>query len=96
MASHHFGITNDAKDVSAKQMVQRINNQEFNESKLVVMEGIGKTGIKEISFENRKLLKMMNENSRKVGKHYEVPLPLKNPVTTKLPNNTYLAEIKAT
>ena len=51
------------------------------------MEGIGKTDIKEISFENRKLLKMMNENSRKVGKHYEVPLPLKNPVTTKLPNN---------
>ena len=33
----------------------------------------------------------MNENSRKVGKHYELPLPLKNPVT-KLPNNRYLAE----
>ena len=55
MASHHFGITNDVKDVSAKQMVQIINNQEFKESKLVFMEGIGKTDIKETSFENRKL-----------------------------------------
>ena len=60
------------------------------ESKLAFMEGIGKTDIDEISFEDREFLKM-NENSRKVGKHYELPLPLKNPVT-KLPNNRYLAE----
>ena len=37
-------------------------------------------------------IKMMNENSRKVGKHYELPLPLRNPATTKLLNNRYLAE----
>ena len=37
-------------------------------------------------------LKMMNENSRKFGKHYELPLPLENPATTKVPNNSYLAE----
>ena len=91
MASHHFGITNEVKDVSAKQMLQRMYNQEFNESKLAFMEGIGKTDIEEISFEDREFLKMMNENSRKVGKHYELPLPLKNPAT-KLPNNRYLAE----
>ena len=41
------------------------------------MEGIGKTDIEEISFEDREFLKMMNENSRKVGKHYELSLPLK-------------------
>ena len=92
MASHHFGITNEVKDVSAKQMLQRMYNQEFNESKLAFMEGIGKTDIEEISFEDREFLKMMNENSRKVGKHYELPLPLRNPATTKLLNNRYLAE----
>ena len=69
-------------------------NQEFNESKLAFMEGIGKTDIEEISFEDREFLKMMNENSRKVGKPYELPLPLENPATTKLPNNRYLAEKK--
>ena len=41
MASHHFGTTNELKDVSAKQMLQRMYNQEFNESKLAFMEGIG-------------------------------------------------------
>ena len=94
MASHHFGITNELKDVSAKQMLQRMYNQEFNESKLAFMEGIGKTDIEEISFEDREFLKMMNENSRKVGKHYELPLPLKNPAVTKIPNNSYLAETR--
>ena len=94
MASHRFGITNEVKDVSAKQMLQRMYNQEFNESKLAFMEGIGKTDIEEISFEDREFLKMMNENSRKVGKHYELPLPLKNPAVTKIPNNSYLAETR--
>ena len=92
MASNHFGITNQVKDVSAKQMLQRMYNQEFNESKLAFIEGIPKTGIEEISFEGREFLKIMNKNSRKVGKHYELPLPLKNPATTKLSNNRYLAE----
>ena len=39
----------------------------------------------------REFLKMINENSRKIAKHYELPLPLRNPAT-KLPNNRYLPE----
>ena len=74
MYSHQFGITNEVKDVSAKQMLQRMYNQEL---KLAFMEGIAKTDIEEISFEDREFLKMMNENSRKVGKYYELSLPLK-------------------
>ena len=34
--------------------------------------------IEEISFEDRKFLKMMDENSKKFGNHYQLPLPLKN------------------
>ena len=49
------------------------------------MEVTEKTGIEEILFEDREFLKMMNESSRKVGKH-ELPLPMKSPAT-KLPNN---------
>ena len=67
-------------------------NQEFNESKAAFMKGIRKTNTDEISFEDREFLKMMNENSREVGKHYKVPLTLKNPATTKRPGNRYLAE----
>ena len=92
MALHHFGITNEVQDVSAKRMLQRMYNQEFNESKVAFMEGICKTDIGEIPFEDRGFLKMMNKNSRKFGKHYELPLPLKNPAITKLSKNRYLAE----
>ena len=62
------------------------------ESKVVFVEGLCKTDIGEIPFEDRGFLKMVNKNSRKIGKHYELPLPLKNPAITKLPNNRYLAE----
>ena len=55
------------------------------------MEGIRKTDIEEISFEDIEFLTMMNESSRKVEKHYQLQLPLENP-TTKLPNNRYLAK----
>ena len=30
MALHDFGITNEVKDVSAKRMLQKMYNQEFN------------------------------------------------------------------
>ena len=67
-------------------------NQEFNEPKIAFMERLCKTDIGEIPFEDRGFLKMMNKNSRKFGKHYELPLPLKNPAITKLSRNRYLAE----
>ena len=90
IASHHFGIANEVKYVSAKQMLQRMYNQEFNESKVAFMERIGRTDIENFSFEVREFLKMMNKNSRKAGKH-ELPSPLRNPATN-LSNNRYLAE----
>ena len=40
-------------------MHQIIYNQEFNESKVAFMEGIGKTDSKEISYEEREFLKVM-------------------------------------
>ena len=38
MASYHFRITNEIKDVRAKQMLQTMYNQEFNELKVAFME----------------------------------------------------------
>ena len=67
MALHHFGITNEVKDVSTKRMLQRMYNQEFNESKVAFMKGLCKTDIGEIPFEDRGFLKMMNKNSKGWG-----------------------------
>ena len=44
MASNHFGITNQVKDVSAKEILQRMYNQEFNESKLAFYRRNSKNG----------------------------------------------------
>ena len=48
----------------------------------------------EISYEDKKFLKIMEDQVVKVGKHYETPLPLRNPEMT-LPNNRVMAEKRA-
>ena len=46
LASHHFRITNEVKDVSTKQMLQRMYNQEFSESKVALWTELGKLTLK--------------------------------------------------
>ena len=89
IASHYFGIPDEIKDVSAKQMLKLIYNTEFSETSLEGV-GIGSANLGELSDEDKKFLEMMDENTKKVGKHYQLPLPLKN--HKKSPNNRYLAE----
>ena len=74
---HHFGVSNKVKDISAKQMLTAIYNADFNDKKTGRL-GHSLDNIIETFFEGRKFLKMMDENSAKVGNRYQVPLPLKN------------------
>ena len=91
VASHYFGTPDEIKDVSAKQMLKLMYNTEFSETRLEAA-GIGSANFEELSYEDKKFLEMMDENTEKVGKHYQLPLPLKNHKT--FPNNRYLAEKK--
>ena len=71
-------------------MLEKIYNTEFYESRL----GFGieaSSNMEDISFEDQKLLKLMDEKLRKVGEHFDIPLPLKNRLA-KLPNNRNMAE----
>ena len=71
-------------------MLEKIYNTEFYESRL----GFGieaSPNMKDISFEDQKFLKLMDEKLRKVGEHFDIPLPLKNRLA-KLPNNRNMAE----
>ena len=70
-------MPNIVKDISAKQMLTAIYNADFNDEKTRRL-GHSLVNIKEISFEDRESLKMMDENSTKVGNRYQLPLPLKN------------------
>ena len=44
----------------------------------------------ELFYEDKKFLEMMNENTKKVGKQYQLRLPPKN--HKKFPNNRYLTK----
>ena len=88
ISQHHFGISKEIKDVSTKEMLAKIYDAEFTES-VIHTTGFG-TELQEISVEDKKFLKMMNEGLKKVGKHYQLPLPLKAP-ELKLPYNKSMA-----
>ena len=44
----------------------------------------------ELSYKDKKFLEMMDEKTKKVSKHYQLPFPMKN--NKKFPNNRYVAE----
>ena len=71
-------------------MLENMYNTEFCESRL----GLGieaSNNMEDTSFEDQKFLKLMDEKSRKVREHFEIPLPLKDR-SVKLPNNRNMAE----
>ena len=71
-------------------MLENIYNTEFCESRLEL--GIeASNNIEDISFEDQELLKLIDEKLRKVGEHFEIPLPMKDR-SVKLPNNRNMAE----
>ena len=71
-------------------MLTAMYNADFNENKAASL-GHSLVNIEEISFEDRKFLKTMNENSTKVVNHYQLSLPLKNE-SIIFPDNRHLAE----
>ena len=51
--------------------------------------------LEEISTEGRRFLDLIDTETKKTGKHYQLPLPLKNS-TLSLPNNRKAAEKRLT
>ena len=81
VSRYHFRFTHEVQNVSAKKMLQEMYNADFIETI------IGTSGnIEEMSYEDQKFLKLMDENVRKIGKHYQIPLPFRDK-TKIFPNN---------
>ena len=59
IAPHYFGIPDEIKDVSAKQMLKLMRNTEFSETRLEGV-GIGSANFEEFSYEDKKFLEMMD------------------------------------
>ena len=81
IVSYYFAIPDEIKDVSDKQMLKLMYNTELS---------IGSASLQVLFYEDKNFLEMMDENTKKVGKHYQLPLLLKD--HNKFPNNRYLAE----
>ena len=71
-------------------MLKEMYMTDFNEPCLKNADPVTK-GLKEISFEDKRFLKIMQKEILKVGKHYLLPLPLRND-NMSLPNNWNMVE----
>ena len=81
------------KESGIKKMLERMYQMDFNECSGKVLHVMTQK-LEDISYENKKFLKLMDDQTVKVGNHYQTPLPLRNPVM-KLPNNRKMVERRA-
>ena len=93
LSRYHFEIQKEVKDTGISDMMQRMYQLDFIEPR-TKFKDLMTNRLDEISYEDKKFLKIMEDQVVKVGKHYETPLPLRNPEMT-LPNNRVMAEKRA-
>ena len=73
-------------------MWQRMYELDFVEPKML-FNNLMTDKIEEISYEGKRVLRIMNEQTIKVGNQYWTPLPLENPAM--MPNNRRMVEKRA-
>ena len=78
IAKHHFEIQSKVDDIGIKEMWQRMYELDFVEPKML-SNNVMTDKLEEISYEDKRFLRIMNEQTIKVGNHYQTPLPLQNP-----------------
>ena len=85
IAKHHFEKGNSIAETDIKQMLNKMYESDFTEAKL------GKKSLpdaEDISFEDKKFLKVMDKEAKLVDGHYQVPLPFRN-VYVAFPHNCH-------
>ena len=90
ISRHHFEIQKEVKDTRIRDVMQRMYQLDFIEPR-TKFKGLMTNRLDEISYENKKFLKIMEDLVVKVGNHYKTPLLLRSPEIT-LPNNRVMAE----
>ena len=91
-AMHCFAVKEEVADIGITEMSQRLCLRDFNEPDLLGKnKSIIELDAEEISSNDMKFIKLMNQEVKQVDGHYQLPLPLKDP-NIKLPNNRKQAE----
>ena len=86
MAEHHFEIKKGCEDIGVKEMLKKMHMTYFNKPCLNDADQVPK-GLNE----DKMFLKIMQKEISKVGKHHQLPLPLRND-NASLPNNRNMVE----
>ena len=82
---HYFEIQKEVKETGISDMMERMYQLDFIEARTKFKDFMTKR-LDEISYEDKKFLKITEDQVVKVGNHCETALPLRNPEMT-LPNN---------
>ena len=83
-------MQDQVKESGIKEILERMYQIDFNESSAKVHDVMTQK-LEDTSYEDKNFLKLMDDQTVKVGNHYQNPLPLRDPVM-KLPNNWKIVE----
>ena len=90
ISKHHFEIEKSIKENGLRDLLKKLYNADFTESKTTLTNGINEN-LTEVSTEDIAFLKLMDSKCSRSGDHYELPLPFGDE-DINLPNNRILAE----
>ena len=78
-ARHHFAIEDKCQEVGITEMLMKFYMQDFVEPKATKDEICD--ALQDVLYEDKKFIKMMNEETLKIGRH--TPLPFRTKSKTK-------------
>lgn len=76
VAKHYFEVKRDVKDDGIKDMLGRMYNADFTESKVECFKE-NSPNEENVSVEDKRFMKLVNEETKLVEGHYQVPLPFR-------------------
>ena len=88
-ARHYFAIEDKCQEVGIQEMLMKLYMQDFVEPKTTQDEVCD--AFQEVSYKDKKFIKIMNEETVKIGRDYQTPLPFRSK-EVHFPNNRRLAE----
>ena len=93
LAKHSFAAQVRVKDVGISKLLKKLYEADFTEANPKAVSKVT-LDVEEMSTEDRRFLELMDAETKKIGKHYVLPLPFKNSELS-LPNNRKIAEKRA-
>ena len=88
VSNHHFRIQDEVKESSLSSMLMDLHNNDFSESPSCINSEC------DVSQEDLRFLKLMEDDVKVIDGHYQLPLPLRDK-TFNFPNNKSQAHQRA-